>query len=421
MVAVIIVLGVAALLVGFAFIKSNLKVCPPNEVLIFSGRKRKLPDGTAVGYRVIKGGRGFRIPIVETVKSMSLETIPVKVELSDALSRGLIPLDVEAIANVKIAGTEEEGLSNAIERFLGRSQEEIARVARQTLEGALRGVLATMTPEEANTDRLNFARRVREEVASDFRRLGLVIDTFRIQKISDKHHYLEAIARKKNAQVQRDARIAEAQAEAEAREVSAEARRRGEVAEIEAKKAVVEAENEFRVKKAGLEAKSSEAESRAQVAGEIARVREEKILEEERVELNRRRYQADVVVPAEAEMEAQEMKARGEAARVVETGKATAEAVKLMRQEWEKGETKDLFLIQLLPEIIEKITSVVSSNLSIERLTVVDGGDGQGVPALVKSLTGSVVAVMEQLKSAAGIDIAEILKSRGAGASEHQR
>ena len=48
------------------------------------------------------------------------------------------------------AGSEEEGLENGLERFLGKSLAHISQVARETLEGNLRGVLSTLTPEEAN-------------------------------------------------------------------------------------------------------------------------------------------------------------------------------------------------------------------------------------------------------------------------------
>ena len=83
---------------------------------------------------------------------MSLETMPIEIELDGALTKGIIPLNVAGMANIKVAGAEEEGLSNAVERFLGKRREDVARIARETLEGSLRGVLATLTPEEANTE-----------------------------------------------------------------------------------------------------------------------------------------------------------------------------------------------------------------------------------------------------------------------------
>lgn len=407
-IAIPVILG----LIGIAFVKSNLKVCPPNEILIFSGKKRKLEDGTTVGYRIIKGGRAFKIPIIESVSSMSLATTPIEIELSGALSAGIIPLNVQCMASVKVAGAEEEGLYNAVERLLGKSEEDISRIAQEILEGNLRGVLATLSPEEANTQRLEFAQKVMKEAEKDLRRLGLVLDTFEIQDVSDIQGYLEAVGKKKSAEVQRDAKIAEAESEAEAREVAAKAEQRGNVAEAESEMVTVEAENKLRVKKAEMAALTNRAEAKAEVAREIARTEEEKLLEEQRVELSEKKYQADTVIPAQAEREAQLLKAEGEAASIIEDGKATAEAVKLMRQEWEEGNTRELFLLQQLPEIIDKITRIVADNLSIERLTVVDSGNGGGLPGLTRSLTGSVVSIFEEIKNATGLDIPEILQTK---------
>ena len=406
-------IAVIAVLIILAFIKANLRICHPNEILVFSGRKRKLKDGAVVGYRVIKGGRGLKIPIIESVTRLPLTTIPIDLELSGALTSGIIPINLQAMANVKIAGSEEEGLSNALERFLGRNITDISQIARENLEGRLRGVLATLTPEEANNNRLEFAEKVAQQARSDLRNLGLVLDTFKIKHISDNEGYLEAIGRKKNAEVRRDAKIVEANAEAEAMLVAAEAKKKGRVAEHEADVTIVEAENKLRVKRADLAAEAHRFEARANVAGEIARIEEEQKLEEQRVEMNKHKYEADVVVPARAEKDAMELKAMGKAANIIEDGKAMAEAVRSMRQEWEKEDTRELFLIQQLPDILDKVTRVVAENLSIDKVTVVDSGNGNGVPAYVHGVTGSIVSIFEQIKNATGLDIPEILQAKG--------
>jgi flotillin len=399
-------------LIVLAFIKANLRICHPNEILVFSGRKRTLKDGTAIGYRIVKGGRGLKIPIVESVSRLPLTTIPIELELTGALSNGIIPINLQAMANVKIAGSEEEGLSNALERFLGKNIHDISQVAKENIEGSLRGVLATLTPEEANSNRLEFAQRVVQEARGDLQRLGLVLDTFKIQQISDNEGYLDAIARRKNAEVRRDAKITEANAEAEARLVAAEAKKTGTVAEAQADISIVEAENNLRVKRADLDAEANRAEAKATVAGGIARTEEEGKLEEKRVTTNKHKYEADVIVPARAEREAKELKAKGEAARIAEDGKAMAEAVSVLREQWEKEDTRELFLIQQLPDILDKVTKVVSDNLSIDKVTIVDSGDGHGMPAYVKGVTGSIVAILEQIKNATGLDIPEILRAR---------
>ena len=89
-------------------------------------------------------------------------------------------------------------------------------------------------------------------------------------------------------------------------------------------------------------------------------------------------------------------------------GKATAQAIELMREQWQNGETQDLFLIRLMPELLDRVTRVVSDNLRIDKLTILDGGDGNGLPTFVKNLTNSSVALMEQLKNATGVDLAKL-------------
>jgi flotillin len=399
MVGVWIAAAVISILIILAFIKANLRICHPNEILVFSGKKRKLKDGTVVGYRYIKGGRGLKIPIVESVTRLPLNTIPIELELSGALTNGVIPVNIQAMANVKIAGSEEDGLNNALERFLGRNVTDISQIAKETLEGSLRGILATLTPEEANSKRLEFAEKVVAEARSDLKNLGLVLDTFKIQDLSDSEGYLDAIGRKKNA-------------EAEARQVAAEAKKRGSVAESVSEMNIVEANNKLQVLRAELASETNIAEAKAQVARAIAEVEEQQKLEARRVEMNKSKYQADVVVPAEAHREAKILEAMGEAASIVEDGKATAEAVRLMREQWEKEDTRELFLIQQLPDILDKVTSVIADNLSIDKVTVFDSGNGNGMPTYVKGVTGSVVAIMEQIKNATGLDIPEILRAK---------
>ena len=405
-----IAIVVIACLIILAFTKANLRICHPNEILVFSGKQRRLKDGTVVGYRVIKGGRGLKIPIVESVTRLPLTTVPIDLELTGALSKGIIPINIQAMATVKIAGTEDEGLSNALERFLGKNLTDISQVAKENIEGSLRGVLATLTPEDANSNRLEFAEKVVQEARSDLKRLGLVLDTFKIKHLSDNEGYLDAIGRRKNAEVRRDARITEANAEAEARIVSAEAKKKGNVAEAEADIVIVEVENRLKVRKADLAVEANSAEARAKVAGDIARTEEEQRLEQQRVVVNKRKYEAEVIVPARAEKEAKELKAIGEAARIAENGRATAEAVRVLREQWEKEDTRELFLIQQLPDILDKVTKVLADNLSIEKVTIVDSGNGHGMPAYVKGVTGSIIAIFEEIKNATGLDIPDILR-----------
>jgi flotillin len=400
--------GTLAILGLVIFIRANMVICQPNEVVILSGRKHQRADGTRVGYRVLRGGRGFKWPLIESAKRLSLTTRTIDVRPSKALSAGMIPMNVEGRANVKLAGSEEDGLEAAIERFLGKGVEAVDKSAQQVLEGSLRGVLAGVSPEEANARRLELAKDVADNAREDLSRLGIVLDFFQIQDLSDDAGYLEAIGRKRNAEVRRDAKIAEAHADADARKVSAEQRTMGREAEIASELEIIKRENELAVERADLQAKANEAEERAKVAGQIARTEREIDLEGKRVELSSKKHEADTVIPAEAQKKAAVMYAEGKAARILEDGRAKAEAVAAMREQWQDGDTQELFMIQMLPELVDKVTRVVADNLRVDKLTILDGGSGEGLPNYVKNLTNGAVVMMEQMRNATGVDLAKL-------------
>ncbi len=398
-------LGALAVLMILVFIKANMIICQPNEVVVLAGRKRKLPDGSVVGYRIIRGGRGFKWPFIESVKRLPLTTRTVDLHLSKVLCAGMIPVNVEGRANVKLAGRAEEGLENAVERFLGKGPDAVDRTSMQVLEGSLRGIVAAVSPEDANTRRLEIAGQTAERAREDLSRLGIVLDFFQIQSISDDQGYLEAIGRKRYAEVIRDARIAESEADAEATQVSAEQHRIGREAEIQAEKAIIQHENELAVQRADLQAEANRAEEKASVAGEIVRAEEQVVLETTRAELNAKREEADTVVPARARREAAVLEAEGKAAKILENGRAMSEAVELMRDQVQAGATEELFLIQMLPGLLDKVTRVVSDNLRVDKLTILDSGDGEGLPTYVKNLTNSAITMLEQLRNATGVDL----------------
>jgi len=413
LIGIAIFIGVIAVLAIIIFIKSNIVLCQPNELVVLAGRKRKLADGSKVGYRVLRGGRGFKRPMLESVARLSLNTIAIDLTLARAMCSGMIPVSVEGRASVKLAGQAEQGMDAAIERFLGKGAEAVTKAAKQALEGALRGVIATMTPEEANANRLQLASQAAETARRDLQQLGIVLDFLQIQEITDAEGYLQAIGRQQNAAVQRDARIAEATAEADARKVAAEQKRVSREAEIAADLEIIAKENALEVKRSNLAAAENEAKERARVAGEIARAEEETKLQAGRVVLKEKQQEADVVVPARAERAAKVLAAEADAARIQENGRATAEAIELMQAQWKDGETRDLFLIQLLPELTDKVTNVLADNLRVDRLTILDGGDGEGLPNYVRNLTNSAVTMLEQIKNATGVDLADIAKRAG--------
>lgn len=192
MMGIVMVLALTAtVVIGFVVytLKNLLLVSSPNEVLILSGGTHTAAT-REVGYRSVRGGRAVRIPLLERVDRMDLSNIPVEISVKGAYSRGGIPLNVQGVAHVKLPG-EEPRLSNAVERFLGKSRSEIVEIARETLEGNVRGVLAQLTPEQVNQDKTAFADKLLEEAEHDMQRMGLVLDTLKIQNVTDDVNYLD--------------------------------------------------------------------------------------------------------------------------------------------------------------------------------------------------------------------------------------
>ena len=106
------------------------------------------------------------------------------------------------------------------------------------------------------------------------------------------------------------------------------------------------------------------------------------------------------------------MSAEGKAARILEDGRAKAEAVAAMREQWQNGDAQDLFMIQMLPDLVDKVTRVMADNLRIDKLTILDSGDGEGIPSYVKSLANGAVGMMEQMQNATGVDLAKLAEGR---------
>ena len=425
-----IVAGIAVALAVFfviLIVRSLIVICPPNRVAVISGRKRTLSDGRTVGYRILKGGRTLRIPLIERVAWMDLNTIPLEVSVTNAYSKGAIPLNVQGIANVKVSSGEGL-LENAAERFLHVDHMHIGKIAKETLEANLRGVLATMSPEEVNEDRLKFSHQLIDEADDDIKTLGLELDVLKIQNVTDDVNYLESVGRRLTAQVKRDARVAEADREAESEQAEASARRAAQVAQIEADKKIVEEQNALRVRTAELEAISRAREEEALVAGETAKAVASQELETERIELEKRRVEADVVVPARADLEARQLQAQAEAATIVEDGKAQVEVFKRLTDQYQAAgaDGHDVLVLNMLPDLIDKIVATVQ-NVSIDRVAVVDtgggGGNGDGngdggsrggIPGLMSQLPASLVAMTEQIEAATGVDILASLRRRDA-------
>jgi len=388
-------------------IQNLLYICKPNEVLIFAGpkQKKKLPDGRQVGYRLVKGGRAFRTPLYEKAFRMDLTNTIIELQVNNAYSKGGIPLSVEGIANIKVAG-EEPTIHNAIERLLGKTPKEIEKIAQETLEGNLRGVLASLTPQQINEDKLAFAKSLLEEAEEDLQKLGLTLDNLQIQNISDNVNYLNSLGRKQQAELQRDARTAEAQTRAESMIKAAENERKTALKQLETQIAIAQADAEKRIQNALTQREAVIAEERGIIEAEVARTEAEIAVQQARIKQVEQQLQADVIAPADAQREQAIAQAQGSASKIVEDGKAKAEGIRSLGASWiaAGSQARDIFLFQKLDGLIKTMAATVPS-VEVEKVTFINASDG--------NLAAQLALFLEQVRQTTGLDVAGAVGNLG--------
>jgi len=412
----VIAIGAAAVvgaLVLIGIIVSRIiYICSPNEVVIFSGGHRKIPgQDKVVGYRVIQGGgRGIRIPLIEVVDRMDLTNMIIELRVHGAYSRGGIPLNVQGIANVKISGKSVQ-LANAIERFLGMTRDQIMTVARETLEGNLRGVLSTLTPEEVNQDREKFAAALLHEADVDLGRLGIDLTTLKIQHVSDDKGYLDSIGRRTTAELQKNSRISEAENHALSQENSAANLMNQEMSKVDAEIQTARAEGQRRIVEAQTRKGALVAESRGQVNALVAKATAEVDVQKARLAQVRFQLIADKVKPAEAKKMQMVAQAKGVASKIVEEGKASATAIRALGETWGKAgdSARQIFVAQKLQRLVQTMMSTVG-DISIDKVTVIDKDLAAGNNFAVKS-----AITAEQIKQILGVDLAAAVQRLSGG------
>ena len=305
---------------AYIFSRNYIKVSP-NAVAVLSGRRRKMQDGRVVGYRMVRGGAALRIPLLEKVEYLHLNVMTIPLEIKRAYTLKGVPVSVKAVANVKIRG-DEQSLQAAAERFLGMTHDQVQRVIFQTLEGHLRSILGTLTVEEVNSDRQSFAQKLTTEAASDLEKMGIGVDVLTIQEISDEEEYLNALGKRRTAEVKRDATIGEAEASRDAKIRSAQALQEGETAKFQAEAEIAQAQRDFAIRQAQYQAEIETQKARAEQAGPLseATARQSVVAEEVKIEKTRtqemisvqeqevlrkqKELEATVIKPAEADRQA---------------------------------------------------------------------------------------------------------------------
>lgn len=420
------------LLLALLAARQFLYICRPNEVLIVTGRRRLvdgqedgpvivLPHGhssLAARYPGVGRGHTWRLPVLERIDRMDITGMSIDVVVRDAYSIGNIPLQIHAIANVKVQ-SDPSLLRNAVERFLGQDRREIGLVAQQTLEGAVREVLAQMTPEQVNEDRLAFAGHLMKGAQDDLDKLGIQLDTLKIQNVQDSTGYLDSLGRPAIARALRDAENAENQAQQEITQAEAAAQQRSESARAVAEAAVLRKRNELSKIQAELEGAAQSVEREAKAAAETTRAEAELQLQRVRAQLEQKRLEAEVVIPAEIDRQARAILARGEAAPTVEQGRAVVEVLEVLAEAWQAmgPQAREIFVIQHLEEIVDAVLQ--GMQLDVQAANVLDPGDGSGLANYAASYPRMVAAMLQAIGQTTGVDVPAILASpsKPAGAS----
>jgi flotillin len=469
----------AVLVVIFIFLgiwASRYTKVGPNQVLVVSGGKHRVTDadGTAhdVGFRIVKGGGTFVMPVKEKVDILSLELLTIDVQTPEVYTSKGVPVRVDGVAQIKVKG-DDISIRTAAEQFLSKGTDDIKNIAMQTLEGHLRAILGTMTVEEIYQNRDAFASKVQEVAAGDMANMGLSIVSFTIRDIRDSQGYLDALGKPRIAQVKRDAQIAQAEADRDAMIRSAQATQAGQEAKFAADSKIAEAQRDYQSNVAQYQAAVNQKKAEADLAYDLQKFKTGQLVKAEEVQVSiiekqkqielqqqeilrrQRELEATVQKPADAERyrvetlanarkfqleteaagsasatkatgfanadvskatgiaEAEANKARGlaEASVIEAQGKATASAMQAKAESFKQYNEAAVIemIVRVLPEVAGKISEPLAKT---EKMVIINTGNGPGGGA--SKLTGDVTQIIAQLppilESLTGVKFEKLLE-----------
>ncbi len=458
------VLGIVIVVLFAVLLARRYVKVGPNEVLIVSGIRHRIRDADGnkitVGYRLVRGGGTFVIPVFERVDRLSLELFTLDVNTPEVYTQRGVPLVIDGIAQVKIK-SDDHSARIAAEQLLSKGRQEIMRIGLQTLEGHLRSIIGTLTVEEAYSNRNAFAARVAEVAESDMIGMGMTIVSFTIRDIKDRHGYMEALGRPQIAEIKKTAEVSEDNARRDTMINAAKADQEGRTAQLLAETQIAEADRDKRMKLADFEAAVQHKQAAADMAYELEKQKisqqvcaeqmqvqlVEKIkqveIEQREVERKEKELIASVEKPAAAERfkietlaegEAKATRQRGEASAHVTAlaGKAEAEVLKakgLAEAEVGKivGEVEaatmdkkaaswknynEAAIIELLIDKFPEIARAVSEPLAkMDKMVVVSTDpDGGGAARVTQDITKIITQLPPVVESLTGLKIAELLK-----------
>lgn len=372
---ILILAGAFVVFVTFIALVSRYKRCPSDKILVVYGKT----GGTSA--KCIHGGGAFIWPVIQDFAFLDLKPISIEANLTNALSRQNIRVDVPCRFTIAIS-TDADTMNTAAERLLGLVHEQIQELAKDILFGQLRLVIATMTIEEINSDRDKFLDNISKNVDSELKKIGLKLINVNVTDIKDESGYIEALGKEAAAKAineakisvaeqekigetgkaladrEKDVQIADTQRDRDVkiavtlkdREVSiaeaqkeesigkAEAQRDTRVKTSEANAIAIKGENEAKISIAQSDALRREKEAEAlRIALASEKVQHAKALEEAyvaeqkaetaRAERERSTQNANIVIPAEIAKQRAIIEAQAEAERIREQAKGEADAI----------------------------------------------------------------------------------------------
>jgi len=195
---IITVVAVAAGLAVLTCILRMWKKVPQDKAMVVTGMRKK----------IITGGGGLVIPVLERTDTISLGNIQLNINTSQTMSSQGVPIDVVGTAVIKVRNTHES-IYAAIEQFIGGNEMQIQKsISDQVtliLEGKLREIVASMTVEQIYNDREAFSAKVQEVVGTKIGEMGLELKDFSIKDVNDTNGYIRALGAKQIAEKKKDA------------------------------------------------------------------------------------------------------------------------------------------------------------------------------------------------------------------------
>ncbi|MDR2841246.1 MAG: flotillin family protein [Paludibacter sp.] len=432
---------VITVIVGFILVIALIKRykrCPSDKILVVYGRTG---GGSA---RCIHGGGAFIWPVIQDYAFLSLTPISIEANLTNALSKQNIRVDVPSKFTVGIS-TESDSMGNAAERLLGLTSEHIQELARDILFGQLRLVIATMSIEEINSDRDRFLENVSKNVEQELKKIGLKLINVNVTDIKDESGYIEALGKEAAAKAINEAKVSVAEQEKIGEIGAAEANRDTRIKTSQANATAVQGENSAKIDIANSDAARREKEAEAmKIAITAEKVQQAKALQESyvaeqkaeaaRAERERATQQANIIVQEEIEKQRRIIEAQAQAEKIRENAKGEADAIfakmdaeargyfeiltkqalgyeKMVKAAGNAQSAYQLLLIEKLPELVKTQVEAIK-NIKIDKITVWDGNNGaDGTTSTANFLAGLMKSVppLNDLFNQAGMDLPKYL------------